>query len=403
VTEPPDPDRARLDIDWASTPTTTDAEAVAVWRRILPTGVDWDLRLAQIPEDRVAPLAAALLRGGNFACAPLTGGGCTPGYLGWPDPAPDATFDEPCLRRAVALWAMSNLDGDQVAALVPVLRSIAGSPQVDDELAGAALVAAGDQSEATRLDLLRAAREAGHAGAVDDELGDMSEQGLITAATDLHIDAAIEALDVGLSRPVFLAAVRDRQLRPATRIDAIHELSADVTGAAPRDLEKLLVEAARDPDCGVAATAATTLNGFGKKDAMPRRPRTRKVADAMRALCVMAAADAVDAARPFVGPTGLKVIERTYDANLEFAKDDDDDADGDHDPRTSRTVETVTGKDLVEIPFDADIPAAMARCKGTVCALPGGVELTFTFAPARDGGLWLDAIERHDRGDCGSD
>lgn len=126
----------------------------------------------------------------------------------------------------------------------------------------------------------------------------------------------------------------------------------------------------------------------------------------MRALCVMAAADAPELAAGFVGPTGLKVIERTFDPALDFATDDIN-ADLDNDPRTERRVETITRKDLVAIPFDTELPAAMARCtphdRGMTCALPGGVgiELTLWFIPARDGGLWLDAIERHDRGDCG--
>jgi hypothetical protein len=405
VTSPLPPDRG-IQIDWDRAPLTTDAEAVAVWQQILPDGVDWELRLAQIPEKHFAPLAAALLRGGNFACPPLVGGACTPGYLGWPDPAPDARFDEPCLRRAVALWAIDNLDGAQVEALAPTLRGIAGSAQLDDALVDAVLVATRNQPEAIRLDFLRAARDAGHAKAVDDELGGLSELALVTAATELHIDAAIETLDIGQSRPVFLAAVRDRKLQPATRIAAIAELAVEVGDrTVPRDLEKALIEASRDPDCGVAAAAATELVNLGKRDAVPRRPRTRQVSGALRALCVMAAADAVAAAAPFVGPSGLKVIERTYDPDLEFAPDDAD-TDGDHDPRTERTVETITRPALVAIPFEADLPAVVPHCKASgltsVCAVPGqGVVLTFTWVNARDGGLWLDTIERHDRGDCG--
>jgi hypothetical protein len=403
---PPDPDRARLDLDWATARLDTDAEAIAVWRRILPTGTDWELRLAQIPDAAVVPLAAALLRGGNFACAPLVGGGCTPGYLGFPDPAPDATFDDPCLRRAAAFWALSNLDTAAVAQLAPALIAIAAAPANDDDLVGAVVVAAGEQPEALRLDVLRAAAAGGHVRGLDDELGELSDAALAVAATELHIDAAVLALDAGLSRPTFLAAVRDRALLPDTRIAAIKDLVTEAGAPLPRDLVALFTEATRDPDCRVAAHAAIALATAGKPDALPRRPRSRKTADAMRALCVLAAADelaapgAVDAADAFVGPSGLQIVERTYDGNREFAAGDDDDADGDHDPRTNRTVITTSRKDLEVIPFNADI--ARATCTATTCTLPGGIELAFAWKPARDGGLWLDAIERRDRGDCGT-
>src|SRR5690349_13199283 len=134
----------------------------------------------------------------------------------------------------------------------------------------------------------------GHGAAVDDELYGLSEAALTTAATTLHVDAAVEALDVSLARPVYLAAARDLALRPASRATAIRELAAEVTGQSlPRDLEKVLLAALADPDCGVAGAASVVLASFGRSQAAPPRPRNRKVAAAMRTLCVLAAAENV--------------------------------------------------------------------------------------------------------------
>ena len=392
---------AKLDIDWSAIRIATDADAIAVWRRIFPVAREWELRVAQIPDALVAPLAGALIRKGNIACAPLDGGSCTPGYLGFPDPPPDATFDDPCLRRALVLWALSALDGAQIAALVPALTALIADPRIDDEVVESILAAAKDEVEAVRMTLVAAAARGGHARAVGEELYGLSQAALATAATTLHVDAAVEALDVSLSRPVFLAAVRDPKLLPATRVQAMEDLSAEVDRALPRDLEQALADATRDRDCQVAAAAMTVLARHGRRDALPRRPRTRRVADALRAWCLMAATDAVRAAATFVGPGGLKVIESSYDANLELAPDDDD-ADGDHDPRTSRTVQVTRRRELVAIPFDTDLVKAYARCRATTCPVSPGIEIALQFVPARDGGLYLDAIERRARGDCGS-
>ena len=397
---PPDPDAAKLAIDWAATPLATDADALAVWRAILPHARDVELRFAQIPDEVVAPLGRAALRAGPFVCPALVGGGCEPGFLGYADPLPTATFDDPCVRRTVALWALAHLDNADIAALEAELSLLLADPATDLELVESILSAGGDLPEAARLALIAAAVRGGHGGAVDDELFGLSEAGVVRAATELHVDAAVDSLDVALARPVYLAAARDGKLRPATRATALRELAIEVSGPVPRDLEKVLVAALADPDCGVAGTAANLLTGLGKKRAVPGRPRNRRVADAMRALCVMAAADDADAARGFVGPAGLKVIDRTYDPDLEFAPDED--RDGDHDPRTERTVDTVVRADFTEVPYGDLVATGTPACRENTCTIRvgAGVNLTLGFVPARDGGLWLDAVERHDTGRC---
>lgn len=372
-----------------------------MWRRIIPTATDWELRVSQIPDAAVEPLVGALLRGGNAACAPMYSDGCTPAAIGFAEPAAGATFDDPCLRRQLVLWGVTSIDRDQEEALAPALVAVAGSAGFDNEVVGAVVAAAKDADEDARMTLIRAAAKAGHVDAIRDELGGLSEESLTELATKFHIDDAVDALDADHSRAVFVGAITDPALKPETRLNAIADLA--VVAAADKhlakDIDKALTAATRDADCQVAAAAATTLVSLGKPHALPARTRSKKPVDAMRTLCVMAAADLPDAAADFVGPRGLKVVERSYDPDLEFAPDDN--LDGDNDPRTETKVETVVRRDFEDIPFDTEIPAAMKHCAGTTCSVGAGVELSFGFVPAKDGGLWLDTIERHDRGDCG--
>src|SRR5687768_17147438 len=72
----PDPDleprpvTKLLSIDWSTVPLATEADALAVWKAIAPTGADWEGKLDEIPVASARPLAIALLHGGNFTCTP---------------------------------------------------------------------------------------------------------------------------------------------------------------------------------------------------------------------------------------------------------------------------------------------------------------------------------------------
>jgi len=68
----PDPDLESrpvtklLSIDWETIPLATEADALAVWKTIAPTGADWEAKLDEIPVPKARPLAIALLHGGSF-------------------------------------------------------------------------------------------------------------------------------------------------------------------------------------------------------------------------------------------------------------------------------------------------------------------------------------------------
>src|SRR6185369_5483522 len=112
----PDPDlnrpppRKLLDIDWSKVALTDDTAALALWRRIAPTGTDWEDKLQEIPAGPARPLAIAELHGGNFLCTKPPAGDCARPVYDVDPPAGAAGFDDPCLRRLLALWALDQID-----------------------------------------------------------------------------------------------------------------------------------------------------------------------------------------------------------------------------------------------------------------------------------------------------
>jgi hypothetical protein len=397
--EPPD----ALRFDWTGIAIANDSDAVAVWRRLVPVAQDWELRVSTIPDEHVRAMATALLRAGNFACAPVkTTVGCTYVDHTFVDPPPTATLDDPCLRREIALWALDQLDPAGVAALVPTLTALARTPPPDDQLVDRVLEIVSEQPESTRLAILGAARAAGHSGdAVDMNVDGLSDAGMIAAARDHHIDGALTALDVSLAFPLYIAAIGDRKLRPETRRGAIVDLTAEIAyDRVPRELEKALVAATADPSCAVAAAAAEALAGFGRTAYLPRRPRGRKVADAMRMVCVLAAGDHQPSPRNLIATRGLTVVERNFDPDREFDTSVPDD-DGDGDPRTQRIIDVFPRSEVTELPYAEELEAAMERCTGTTCTVPAtGVKFHFGFAPGPGGALALSRIERQEPSGC---
>ncbi|MBP9203925.1 MAG: hypothetical protein KBG28_08195 [Kofleriaceae bacterium] len=404
--EPPPPTSPPPRVDWAAARIDSDAELAAVWRRLVPVALDWDLAVADIPDDATArALAIGLLRAGNFVCtrvhqAPV---GCRAGAgAELADVAPTATLDDPCLRRQVALWAIERLSTEDVVALAPTLEQLVRIGPPEPALADAVLEAAIDAPEPVRLRLVAAAKAAGQDRAADDNLGGLSDAAMITAARDWHLDGAVEAIDAGLARPTYLAALTDLRLRPATRLHALTELVSllDVTATAlPRDLEAGLVKGSADPDCGVAMAAAEALASFGKVGHLPRAPASRRPADLLRTLCLLVHAEGpAPLPRGLIAPRGLTVIERVYDpTQLDDAPDD-----GDGDPRMTRTVTTTPASEVEVVPFDDELVTALAGCRASPCVDPStGVRFSFGLATVA-GRLTLASIERFEGPDrCG--
>ncbi|HUJ62719.1 MAG TPA: hypothetical protein VLX92_29655 [Kofleriaceae bacterium] len=370
-------DTRLLAIDWAHVTIASDADALALWQQIAPTGDDWDEKLAEIPTDQPVAhaLALAMLAAGNFTCAAPAQPACVKVPIDLPDPPPGSTLTDPCLRRMLALWSLAQLDDDDLPRVLPALRAIVAIPPPESQLVAAALKAVPENDQDDRLALLAIAWKAGQRDVVDVSLGDLDEAHLVTAVTRLHIDGALEVLPAETEHATYLAAITDEQLAPGARAQAMVDLTASADALAP-DVRAALLAAAKSPDCSVAAAAARALALHGQPASAPAVPRTSSPAAMMRAMCVLASfeqlarADEPSYLHGYIPPRGLELIQVTYDPY----------GDGDAaDPHTSRSVDLVP-PDQVVLPELDDLVRAMRHCTGTTCHTDEH-EFRFTWKP----------------------
>ena len=393
----PDPDleplpvRRLLTIDWPKVKLTNDAEALALWDKIAPTGADWDDKLEEVPTNLPVArgLAVALLRQGNFACgASVSTSNCTR-ILELSPLAKTATLTDPCLRRSLALWAIDQLDPADVAGMLDPLTAIASLPPPESQLVVAALRAIPEVDQDTRVKLLLAAWQAGQREVVNTNLSGLDEAHLKDLATTHHVEGALEILSADGHKDTYLRAVTDDKLASKARVQAIAELVSAGNTLAP-DVKGTLVTATRAADCTVAAMAARKLEMFGDKRFVPTRPHTSSTAAMMRSLCVLASYEQLQqpgedsALKSYVPPRGLERVEVTYDPLS------DTDSDGDGDPHTARKADLVP-RGEVTLPDLDDLVRAMSSCKGAVCSTETR-EFRFQLKPM-GGELMLTRIE----------
>ena len=387
-----------LAIDWAKVPLVTVDDALAVWRTIAPTGEDWQEKLDEVPATAARPLAIALLLGGSFTCmAPQLRRECTQPHYDVDPPAHAATFDAPCLRRLLALWALDHLEPADVPTVLPALRSLVAIPPPESQLVEAAIAAVPEYDRATRLELVGLALAAGQSDAVDMILTTLDEPSLVTAATRFHSASALVVLSADSQRPTYIAAVTDEALSKSARIGAIADLlTIDVANARLEpDLHAALVTATASADCGVAAVAIRALVATGEKQYLPKRGKT--VLAMMRTLCVIASYERLQGADDpsllagLVPAKGLERLAVTYDALGET------DEDGDGNVHTSRQLDLLS-RDALAFPQTDEATRAMQSCEGTVCK-SADLEVRYVIKPGA-GGLRLTRIELWDRPPC---
>lgn len=282
-----DPPPKRLHIDWSHVVLATDADALALWQQINPTTDDLAAKLGEIPNDAAItkPLARAMLRGGNFACpsqvvsirsAPISELINTPA---------DATLNEPCLRRELALWSIDQLDDDDAVSVGPALVAIAGLPLPDVALPAAAfdLLPLGPDGDTLTFDMAVAAHRVGRTVPF---AGETSPAVLARLLTEHHIVEALLHLTLTDSRSVLLNAINDPQLPVAARLTIVEEITVDAVTPMPPDISAALLRATRDSNCHIASVAARAT-GATFRPSLSSQP-----AAALRALCLAAFADA---------------------------------------------------------------------------------------------------------------
>ena len=257
-----EPVYSALHIDWDHVSPKTDAETLALWQRIAPTGEDLE-KLGNIPEGGTQlRLAIAILRGGNFTCPAAPQAARCKHVHELETPASTAGLGDRCVRRGVALWALGVLGQheDQVAKLADTLRAIAKLLPPEDAL----------------------------------------------------VDAAIEA---GSADPMFereLAGLAWRSgHHDSVRVDRALATEADTALAA---LIGDPVKVVKTGDCATAALAAVVRERTGDFSLVPKRPATRDAGQMTRQLCVLAHYDLLGGTHAslvdFIGMTGFALVHR---------------------------------------------------------------------------------------------
>jgi hypothetical protein len=370
------PPKKLLAIDWKSVSLTSEADALALWKTIAPTGDDYTDKLDEIPDEGPVrtQLAFALLHGGNFTCA------ATPSQCGAPvdipEPAPTATIDDPCLRRMLAMWSLEQIDEDDLQWVRDSLKTIVAIKPPESHLVATALRAVPETDHDLRLELMSIAQAAGHRELVNGFVSTLDEPHLVEAIQKHHIAGPLDMLSAEGHRAIFIAAINDTKLPTHARVQAINEIVASEEKMS-KETRTTLATATRSPDCAVAAAAARQLVLRGEKKFGPARPASKTTAGMMRAMCVLASYEQLQANDEpsyllgYVPAKGLELVTVTYDAY----SDTDDDGDGD--PHTIRTT-TVVPRSEVVLPEIEDLARAMASCKGTVCTSDDR-EFRFTF------------------------
>ncbi|HEU5059786.1 MAG TPA: hypothetical protein VFU21_24815, partial [Kofleriaceae bacterium] len=161
-------------------------QALALWKKLAPTGADYHQKLASIPADPAVrgPMALALLAGGSFACEETVEyEECGEDYLAWKDLDLQSTFADPCLRRRLAVWALAEIDPADLEKVKDTLTAMLEMEEPEEELQAAALAAFERGPEPLRLQAYKVAMLRG----LEDKIktDGLSEGGLVLAAREL--------------------------------------------------------------------------------------------------------------------------------------------------------------------------------------------------------------------------
>jgi hypothetical protein len=387
-----DPDLERvprpplLAIDWDSVSLGSDKDALALWAQIAPTGSDYEEKLYEVPVGPISKaLAVALLRQGNFTCVhQVPGASCGVSYPEVDHPIATAAFTDPCLRRELALWSLDQIEPAELANIRDVLPALVTIPPPESDLVEGVLAKDNDNPDQNaRLDLLARAWKAGQRDLAGAKLGSLDEAHLTEALQKDHMDPALDVLSATGQRSVYLAAVNDAHLEPATRAEAITELVEATGPALETDLRGVLLAATKAPDCGVAAAAALALVRYHALGA-PKPPAT------MRTLCVVASYERLQRENEtspladLIPRPGVELVRVAYDPDAAVGSDGVDPR------RTTDLIPTYAAT----FPEGEDLVRAFGHCKGTTCS---SEEHDFRFTIR--GGL-LTRLEIDERAPC---
>lgn len=275
-----------------------DEAAAAAWPTLGINGRNWEHVLRALPVDpnvRV-PLARALLQGGNFACSPVTSTmACSARPVAFAATKPDATIDDPCLRRLLVPWALDELPPEKAAAeaLFAPLLALTRLPPPEVDLHREVLTYLLDSQapEAMLMQALVSLGQGQHAAAGQGNATEWERAlavpmetvpvALLERALQQGVDLALLFLSLESAPDAFIAAAINPGLLVRTRVEAISQLADSDAAREPalaRTVRKALLRLVDDSVCEIAAAARLALG--------PTAPAVQWWRDPRRALCL---------------------------------------------------------------------------------------------------------------------
>lgn len=257
----------------------TDDDAMALWRKLELTEETVRSGTYAIADFAGADLMAeALLRQGSFACKRYVAyDECGESSIEWQDIPPETGWDDACVQRTAAEWAIEQVKAKRLPALAEVLVKLAGLPPPEERIAEALVARFSDMPEKLRLAVVRAmlAARCDKRGCDDWHperlVTKLSAKSRIVLYQDGELAtaarwAAIDGVDLSRHPDVLVELYGDDDLDGELR-----EKFEDVLAAQkPAVRERALRAAAADPRCAFAMSAIDDLAGLGKKDLVPR-------------------------------------------------------------------------------------------------------------------------------------
>jgi hypothetical protein len=266
-------------------PPKSDDDALAIWKKIAPTGSTVADKLEAITGTPgvTRSLARSILASGNFECKKVVEvGECGDDSVSWEELDPKADLDDPCLRRRLADWALTKggLNEADVKAIADQLLPLLKLDRPEEDLPPHLLDLVDSMSTATRLRFLHAAP----GELAEKHLDGLPEKALAELYREDHLDNAALGLDLEKSRALVLEALYDGKLGPVTRSTLLKK----VDSLSGKDVAVALGKVADGAeDCELAMNAALALETRGDKSHLPRRRDADDQGILARKLCML--------------------------------------------------------------------------------------------------------------------
>jgi hypothetical protein len=257
----------------------TDDEAMALWRKLkLTQDTVLGATFAMAGFAGADLMAEALLRQGSFVCKRYVDyDECGESRIEWQDIPPETGFEDPCVQRTAAEWAIGQVKAKRLLALADALVKLASIPPPEEVIPDALVARFADMPEKLRLQVVRgmlAARCDKHGcdeWHPEKRVTELSAKSRIALYQDDKLavaarQAAIDGVDLSRNPDVLVDVYGDEALD----VDVREKLWGTLTAQKPAVQERALRGAAEDKGCAFAMSAIEELASRGKKDLLPR-------------------------------------------------------------------------------------------------------------------------------------